>query len=206
MRGLVDEMKSYYAKEMRAGSGMGKTISECANTFTYRLDSMSLDVVGVTLSEVCVTRLLDLVSTGIPIKRMDVNLNRRCRGGNYFVTREALAMLLTGLLVAPLRPLQQRVHSIEHLSVTCDDDTPWHCDALSATLAAARLRWGQSGSRADSGPGTTRPSVKANWTCSQERYCTRGGTLPLRVEKIWKSQRNDEKYTTPRKQCHPMLV
>jgi hypothetical protein len=54
------------------------------------------------------------------------------------VGRQALATLLTGVLVGPLNSMLPPVCIIDRLAIICDGDTPWYCEALCSTLASAR--------------------------------------------------------------------
>lgn len=131
LRELIDEMKSHCSREADGVESM----DNCANTFTYRLDLLSLDVVGVDMNTECVERVLRVLGAGIPIGALNVDLYCWPGEANRSRNRGALATLFTGLLVEPLGP-SLKVHSIHSLRFTGRHS--WHYDALCSTLAVAR--------------------------------------------------------------------
>jgi hypothetical protein len=54
------------------------------------------------------------------------------------MSRQALVTFLTDVLVGPMDSVLPPVPSIDSFVITCDRDTPWHCEALWSTLASAR--------------------------------------------------------------------
>ncbi|EGZ29781.1 hypothetical protein PHYSODRAFT_294779 [Phytophthora sojae] len=119
LRELIEAMKSYSKQQV----GDSNSLDDCARTFTYCLDELSISISDVNVTEARVESVLRVLGTGVAIERLEVDLYRE---PDSPASRKNLAKLLIGLLV----------HSIGTFVFVSGRD--WHCDALCSTLAVAR--------------------------------------------------------------------
>lgn len=74
LREVIDEMKDYGTQQSAAVAGEAQSLSDCASTFTYRLDLLSMTLVSVNMSEVFVESVLGVLGSGIPIGTLRLNI------------------------------------------------------------------------------------------------------------------------------------
>ncbi|KAG7387777.1 hypothetical protein PHYPSEUDO_013676 [Phytophthora pseudosyringae] len=133
LRGLIEGTQSCSQQETAVARA-----ADSADTITYSVQLLSLDISGVNTTELCVKSALGVLARGVAIGSLQLNVYHKCQGAGHHVSRDALAKLFNGVLIGPLDLSQPRVMSIDTLDITCDSSTPWHCEALCSTLAAAR--------------------------------------------------------------------
>lgn len=95
LRELIEAMKSYSKQQV----GDSNSLDDCARTFTYCLDELSISISDVNVTEARVESVLRVLGTGVAIERLEVDLYRE---PDSPASRKNLAKLLIGLLVKPL--------------------------------------------------------------------------------------------------------
>ncbi|RLN90006.1 hypothetical protein BBJ28_00026412, partial [Nothophytophthora sp. Chile5] len=107
-------------------------------TFVYRLRRLSLLLDHSKITDLFATRLLAVFGPGIPVLSLGLSLNARSNHVDKKATREALAKLLSGILLRLPNPADEESRAIDSLQIDCDMAHPWRFKALCSALAVAR--------------------------------------------------------------------
>ncbi|RLN50358.1 hypothetical protein BBJ28_00020552 [Nothophytophthora sp. Chile5] len=139
LAGFIQTMQSQAQPVEDLLSTKADVLADCASMYVYRLRRLSLLLGGLKVTELFTTRLLAVLTTGIPIVDMELSLNTRSkRDDDMMPTREALAKLLSGIMVQFVDPGKDAPRSIASLRIHCGDAHAWQFKALCSALAVAR--------------------------------------------------------------------